>query len=55
MRVYDLSARIPVLRSFPKADVILKPGAKWNHSAVVSRYSPAELELILAFIRATQR
>jgi hypothetical protein len=55
MRVYDLSPRIPVLRSFPKADVTLKPGAKWDHSAVVNRYSSAELELMVLFIRAIQR
>jgi cytochrome c553 len=55
MRLYDLSAPIPVLRSFPKAQITLKEGPKWDHSAVVNRYSPAELELILLFIRATQR
>ena len=55
MRIYDLSASIPVLRSFPKANVILKPGARWNHSAAVGRYSAAELDLMVVFIRATQR
>jgi mono/diheme cytochrome c family protein len=55
MRVYDLSAPIPVLRSFPKADITLKPGAKWDHAAVVRRYSSSELELMLVFIRATAR
>jgi mono/diheme cytochrome c family protein len=55
MRVYDLSARIPVLRSFPKAQITLNDGAKWDHSAVVNRYSHAELELILMFIRAGHR
>jgi mono/diheme cytochrome c family protein len=52
MRVFDLSMPIPVLRTFAKSQITLKEGANWDHAAVVKRYSPAELELILAFIRA---
>jgi mono/diheme cytochrome c family protein len=52
MRVYDLSAPIPVLRSFPKATITLQDGSKWDHAAVVKRYSTAELELIHAYIQA---
>ena len=52
MRVYDLSTPLPVLRSYPKAAITLEERSKWDHAAVVKRYSDAELELILAFIKA---
>jgi mono/diheme cytochrome c family protein len=52
MRVYDLAAPIPVLRSFPKTGITLQDGSNWDHAAVVKRYSHVELDLILAFIRS---
>src|ERR1035438_10329187 len=39
IRVYDLSSRLPVLRTFTPAEVVLTPGASWTHGAVVSLYT----------------
>jgi hypothetical protein len=51
IRVYDLSSRLPVLRSFAPADVVLTPGASWRHRAAAGLYSDAELEAILSYLR----
>jgi mono/diheme cytochrome c family protein len=54
MRVFDLSAPLPVLRSFPKAEITLDEATAWDHYAVVKRYSPEELQRILLYIRSVR-
>jgi len=53
VKVYDLTAPPPVLRTLAPASVQLKDGSSWRHSSVVSSYSDADLQAILAFLRAT--
>jgi cytochrome c553 len=54
IRLYDLSASLPVLRTFPKSLVTLKENSAWSHTAVVERYTQRELELIVNYLRAVQ-
>ena len=51
VRVYDLSAKLPVLRTFPQGQIKLAAGADWKHSDVVAIYTVDELDQILSFLR----
>jgi mono/diheme cytochrome c family protein len=51
VRVYDLSARLPVLRTFVAGQVRITLGSAWLHSTAVQDYSAAELEAIAAYLR----
>jgi len=51
-KLYDLTQPPPVLRTFAPGAVSLKDGSGWRHSSVLSAYSDAELQSILAFLRA---
>lgn len=51
VRVYDLSSRLPVLRTLAPANVTLTPNASWRHTAASSLYTDAELEAILGYLR----
>jgi mono/diheme cytochrome c family protein len=51
-KLYDLTQPPPVLRTFAPSAVSLKDGSDWRHSSVLSAYSDAELQSILAFLRA---
>ena len=51
VRVYDFSAKLPVLRSFAANQVKLSDGAGWKHSDALSIYSAQELAHILDFLR----
>ena len=51
VRVYDLSARLPVLRSFPAAQVKLGAAAGWKHYEALAIYTTQELAVILDFLR----
>jgi mono/diheme cytochrome c family protein len=51
VRVYDLTAPIPVLRTFAASQIGLDPGA-WRHDQVLRLYTSRELELILAYLRS---
>jgi hypothetical protein len=51
IRVYDLSSRLPVLRTFAPAEVVLTPGSSWTHTAAASLYTDAELEAISRYLR----
>ena len=51
IRVYDLSSRLPVLRTFASTDVVLTPGASWTHAAAAGLYTDAELEAIARYLR----
>ena len=51
-KVYDLSKPPPVLRTFPQAAVQLKETSAWRHADAVASYQDAELDAMLAFLRA---
>ncbi len=51
-KLYDLTAPPPVLRSLAPASVTLKQASDWQHASVLSMYSDAELQAILAYVRA---
>lgn len=51
VRVYDLSSRLPVLRSFASAEVTLTPGSSWRHETAASLYTDAELDSIAGYLR----
>jgi len=52
MKVYDLTLAPPVLRVFPAAAAKIQEGSAWRHAAAAASYSDADLEAILAFLRA---
>jgi len=51
IRVYDLSSRLPVLRTFVPADVVLTPGSSWRHSDTANIYTDSEIEAIAVYLR----
>lgn len=51
IRVYDLSAPLPVLRSFQPDRIKLTPSSSWHHREAVSDYSDAELRSVEAYVR----
>jgi hypothetical protein len=51
IRVWDLSSRLPVLRTFLPAEVVLTPGASWTHSTAAGIYTDAELGAISRYLR----
>jgi mono/diheme cytochrome c family protein len=52
---FDLTISPPVLTTRAPGKVGFTPGSKWRHSSVIGSYNDAELDLILDFLRATQR
>lgn len=50
-RLWDLTAVLPVLRSFRPEEVTLADGSPWSHAAATRLYSDPELEAILAYLR----
>ena len=50
IRVYDLSAALPVMRSFRPAEVRITPGNEWSHASAVETYSETELEAISGYL-----
>src|SRR5579872_3128189 len=53
VRVYDLSSRLPVLRTFAPGDVQVSTASNWSHRDAVSGYSDAELREIAAYVQST--
>ena len=51
VRVYDLSSRLPVLRSFAPQEVTLAAGATWRHTTANSLYSATELDAIEQYLK----
>src|SRR5262249_13740725 len=51
-KVYDLTLLPPVLRTFASPIVKVADGASWKHSSVIANYQDAELDAVLAFLRA---
>ena len=50
IQVFDLSAKLPVLRTFPRDRVELTPSTSWSHHDVVGIYDSDELGRILDFM-----
>ena len=50
IRVYDLSSRLPVLRSFSPEGVALTPGSSWSHSSAAGLYTVPELDAISRYL-----
>jgi len=51
LRVYDLSSRLPVLRTFASEEALVSAGASWRHSEAASLYTDAELDAVVRFLR----
>lgn len=51
LRVYDLSAAPPVLRSLMKSEVRFEQGTMWSHSKEIQSYRDGDLEKIAAYLR----
>jgi hypothetical protein len=51
VRVYDLTAEVPVLRTFRAASVTIEPGAVWSHRPAAEKYTAGELETIAGYLR----
>jgi len=49
-RVYDLSSRLPVLRTFEPPEVVLEPGSSWSHQAATGLYTEAELAAVSRYL-----
>ena len=51
VRVYDLTAALPVLRTFAAAQIAIEPGSSWRHEQATRIYTSAELESIAVYLR----
>jgi hypothetical protein len=51
VRVYDLTAPLPVLRSFAAAQITLESGSSWRHEQAARIYTSRELETIGLYLR----
>jgi hypothetical protein len=55
-KVYDLTKPPPVLRTFPSKSIQLKEGSSnWSHASAMSSYQDADLDSVLAFLRAVAK
>jgi len=52
VRVYDLSATLPVLRTFEAGRVKLADEGEWSHDEVLGLYEHDELSQVLSFLAA---
>ncbi len=52
---YDLTSVPPVERNTEPGAVKLTDGSAWRHASVISGYNDAELDAILAYLRATTK
>jgi mono/diheme cytochrome c family protein len=55
LRLYDLSAMPPPLRTFTPAEVTLGPAPKWSHASVIGNYSENDLAAIAAWLDQLNR
>ena len=51
IRVYDLSAPLPVLRTFAPTQVTMSPNTAWKHEQATRLYAERELEIIARYLR----
>ncbi len=54
-RYYDLRPRLPVLRTLRRDRVPALEGSSWTHAAALDRYSLAEQETIIEYLRLALR
>ncbi len=52
IRVYDLTALLPVLRTFAAGQLKLEDRSKWGHAAATRIYSDDELGAIVGYLRS---
>lgn len=52
VKLYDLTSRPPVLRTFLAKEVQFGAASNWSHNSAMSAYSDAELESILGYLHA---
>lgn len=50
VRVYDLTVRLPVLRTFSAGQIVLQPGSSWRHEQAARIYTTRELETIALYL-----
>ena len=55
VKLYDLTAPPPVLRTLAPSSVTLKEGSAWRHASALVAYNDSELDAILVFLRAVAR
>lgn len=51
VRVYDLTATLPVLRSFAADRIVIEPGSSWSHEQATRVYTDGELDVIAGYLR----
>jgi mono/diheme cytochrome c family protein len=51
VKLYDLTSKPPVLRTFLAAEVKLGSASNWSHNSAMSAYSDSDLESVLAFLK----
>ncbi len=51
VRVYDLTAALPVLRSFARGRIAIESGTSWRHGEATRRYTANELEIVAGYLR----
>jgi len=51
LRVYDLSSRLPVLRTFAPEEAVVVRGASWRHNEAASLYTDPELDAVIRFLQ----
>jgi len=51
IRVYDLTAPLPVLRTFAPGQVALSPNTSWQHEQATRAYTDRELDIIDRYLR----
>jgi cytochrome c553 len=51
LRAYDLSSRLPVLRTFVPEEAVVVRGTSWRHSEAASLYTDPELDAVVRFLR----
>jgi hypothetical protein len=52
---YDLTSVPPVERNAEPGSVKISDGSAWRHASVIEGYSDAELDAILAYLRAVSK
>ena len=55
VRLYDVSAPLPVLRFFRPQEVKVTDGSAWSHAPATRTYSEEELGAIVAYLRSLGR
>jgi mono/diheme cytochrome c family protein len=53
VKLYDLTTRPPVLRTFLAKEVQIGSASNWSHNSAMAAYNDAELESILAFLKVS--